>query len=164
MTYEARRPARLSAVLAILCALLSTIGFAVAGVIPTGGEAYPLTGWGIVIACFAISAIFLNRAIKDPVQARADASGLWSILYSETTIPWDAIEGINLLRIKRQAILRVKLRNATAFPPKPGVFNAIAAIDNKLAYGDFGINPTYYDHGIQQLVATVQHYRPDLTI
>ena len=29
-------------------------------------------------------------------------------------------------------------------------------------FGDFGINTTYFDHGLDELLAAVRHYRPDL--
>lgn len=166
MVYEARQPVRLNYILAILCASLSILGLLVAGVIPTESTtnhgAYPLTGWGIFAACLGVAAIFVQRARDNRVLVRANAYGLYSKLYSDATIPWDAIEGIQLLRIKSQSILRVKLRDKQAWPSRAGVVRLFGALDNALGFGDFGINPTFYDRGIQALVDTMLHYRPDL--
>ena len=166
MLYEARQPPRLNYVLAVMCILLSLLGFLVAGVIPTESTtkygAYPLAGWGIVIACFAVAAVFLRRASDKSVIVRADANGLYSRLYSDATIPWAAIAGVQLLHLKRQSVLRVKLVDKKAYPAKPGFARAFGALDNAVSFGDFGINPSFYDRGIRDLLAAVGHYRPDL--
>jgi hypothetical protein len=165
MLYEARRPARLNYILAILCASLSIIGFFVAGIIPsasTANGAYPLTGLGIIMVCLAPAVVFLRRARDNSVIIRADADGLYSRQYSDATIPWSAIAGVKILRFKNQSVLRVKLHDKAAWPCKSRLGQMIGALDNALSYGDFGINPSYYDHGMRSLVAAVQHYRPDL--
>ena len=141
MTYEARWARGIHIGLAIAVALLSILGFAVAGVIPTESGSYPLVGWAIVGACFAAAAIFVRRAMDDSVQARVDASGVWTIRRKEL-VPWSEIERFSWMRAGFQRIARFKRRGA----------------------GEFGINTTFYDHGIDALVAAVREHRPDLLV
>lgn len=165
MLYEARQPVRFNYIMAALCTLLSILGFLVAGVIPsestTNHGADPLVGWGIVIVCVAVAAIFVRRASDRRVLVRADANGLYSRLYSDTTIPWSAIAGVRLLHFRNFSILRVKLVDPRAWPGKGGV---VGALDNRVSYGELGINPRFYDHGVRELFATIVHYRPDLAV
>ena len=53
MVYEARHSPMVNYALAGACPLLSVLGFAAAGVIPTNSGSYPVVGWAIVAACFA---------------------------------------------------------------------------------------------------------------
>jgi len=140
MTYEARHSVPIDLGLAAACALLSILGFAVAGVIPTNSGEYPAVGWGIVAACFALAAFFALRTRNREVQARADAAGVFERRYGET-VPWDRIESLTVLRAGIQRIARFKLRDGGK---------------------TIGINTTFYDHGIKDLVNAVRAHRPDL--
>jgi len=166
MLYEARHPVRLNYILAGLSASLSSIGFLVAGIIPsastTAHGAYPLAGLVIVTACLAASGVFLRRAHDKSVVIRADAEGLYSRRYSDATIPWASIAGVKVLRQKNQSILRVKLHDKTAWPCRSRLGRVMGMLDNTVSYGHLGINPSYCDRGMQALVLAVQHYRPDL--
>ena len=140
MTYEARHSVPIDLGLAIACALLSILGFAVAGVIPTRSGEYPAAGWGIVAACFALAAFFALRTRNRHVQARVDASGVYTRRHGET-VPWEAIESFTVMRIGIQRLANFK-RN-----------------DGGKAVG---INTTFYDSGINTLYDAVQSHRPDL--
>ena len=97
MVYEARQSPKLNYLLAGACLLLSLLGFAAAGVIPTASGSYPLVGWTIA-----------SYAVANPLK------------------------------------------------------RAAGALDRGMGFGHFGINTTFYDHGLDELLATVRHYRPDL--
>ena len=137
--YEARHARNLNYVLIGGCLLLSLIGFAAAGVIPTASGTSPLVGWAIVAACLAAAIVFFRRAADDRPQARVDAAGIWSRRIGE--IPWDRIVAFYVLRSGIQRIARFELRDPA---------------------GTVGINTTFYDCGINDLVAAVRHHRPDL--
>jgi hypothetical protein len=139
MIYEARHWPRLNQLLAGACALLSILGFAVAGVIPTRSGSYPLVGWAIVVACFAAAALFARRAMNDKVQARVDENGVLAPS-SDRPVPWDRIVSLLLIRAGIQRIVRFEVRDARTF----------------------GINTTFYDRGVDELLAAIRHYRPDL--
>jgi len=143
MAYEARHSAGIAYALAAACLLLSLIGFVAAGVIPSestaGGGANPLVGWAIVAAAFAAAAIFVRRALDRSPQARVDGDGVWSKKVGRT-VPWSEIGGFHLLRAGIQRIARFERRGESTF----------------------GINTTFYDRGIADLVAAVRHHRPDL--
>jgi hypothetical protein len=140
MVYEARHSATVNYGLIAACLLLSVLGFAAAGVIPTQSGAYPAVGWGIVAACFAAAALFLLRARDRNVQARADAAGVYARRYGGETVAWDRIESLTVLRAGIQRIARFKLKDGKTL----------------------GINTTFYDSGIKDLLAAVRAYRPDL--
>lgn len=140
MTYEARHSMPIDYGLAAACVLLSVLGFAVAGVIPTHSGEYPAAGWGIVAACFALAAFFALRTRNRAVQARVDGSGVYTARAGET-VPWGAIESLTILRLGIQRVATFK-RN-----------------DGGKAVG---INTTFYDHGIRELAEAVRAHRPDL--
>lgn len=142
MIYEARHAIGINYGLAAACLLLSLLGFAAAGVIPTAstrGGAYPLAGWAIVGACFAAAAVFVRRALDRSPQARVDANGIWSRKLGRT-VPWSEITGFHVLRAGIQRIARFERSGDSTF----------------------GINTTFYDRGITDLAAAVRHHRPDL--
>ncbi|MEA3018236.1 MAG: hypothetical protein QOI38_2958 [Sphingomonadales bacterium] len=144
MVYEARHAKGINWGLAVAVALLSILGFAAAGVIPTEstrvGGSYPLVGWAIVVACFAASFVFVRRAMDDTIHIRIDERGVWTPRTGPDPIAWGEIGGVYVIRAGIQRIARFK-RNGGR---------------------DFGINTTFYDRGIDQLVAAVRHHRPDL--
>ncbi|HYJ31151.1 MAG TPA: hypothetical protein VEW25_12520 [Allosphingosinicella sp.] len=140
MIYEARQAKRIHYGLAVAVLLLSTLGFAAAGIIPTESGSNPLVGWTIVAACFAAAAVFIRRAMDDSVQARIDDKGIWSRRAGSDATPWAEIDHFYAMRAGIQRIARFTRKNGTTF----------------------GINTTFYDRGITDLVAAVRHYRPDL--
>jgi hypothetical protein len=143
VTYEARNRRGANYALAAATLALSLLGFVAIGVIPTRstevGGTYPLAGWLIVAACFGAAFVFIKRSMDRTVQARADENGIYSLGLGET-VPWADITGVLLLHAGVQKILRFDRKDAATF----------------------GINTTYYDRGIGDLLATVRHYRPDL--
>ncbi len=140
MIYEARNSKPVHLALAVATALLSILGLAVAGVIPTNSGEYPAFGWAIVIICLLAASYFVKVALSDTVQARIDQHGIWSRLSAKETVPWDDIESLSVLRAGIQRIARFGRRSG----------------------GKFGINATFYDRKIDALVAAVRHYRPEL--
>jgi hypothetical protein len=143
MTYEARHAAGIHYALAGACILLSILGFLAAGVIPSAstanGGANPLVGWAIVAAAFAAAAMFVRRALDRSPQARIDGDGIWSRKLGRT-VPWREVTGFHLLRAGIQRIARF----------------------DRSSDSTFGINTTFYDRGIADLIAAVRHHRPDL--
>ena len=143
MDYEARHSARIHWALAVACVLLSILGFVTAGVIPSEstrvGGSYPLVGWAIVGACFGAAAVFVRRATDGSPQVRIDSSGVWTSRRKEL-VPWSEIERFFWMRAGFQRIARFGRRGA----------------------GEFGVNTTFYDRGMDALVAAVRHHRPDL--
>ena len=159
------RPSRRSAwILAGLCFALSIIGWVAMGVIPSASTrdhgAYPLTGLAIVLGCFGAAAVFLRRGAGDVVRIRADASGLLVPSFSPQTIPWDAIIGFEWYRNGVQQIIRFALHDAAAFERATGPAAAMERLEGS-SYGDFGVNMSYLDHNLDQLLAVLCHYRPD---
>jgi hypothetical protein len=141
MTYEARHAKSLNYVLIGGCLLVSLIGFAAAGVIPTASGTSPLVGWAIVAACLAAAIVFFRRAADDRPQARVDGAGVWSRRLGREPIPWDRIAAFYVLRAGIQRIARFELRDPAR---------------------TVGINTTFYDRGIGDLIAAVRAHRPDL--
>ena len=142
MIYEARHSPGLNTLLAGACLLLSLLGFAAAGVIPTASGSYPLVGWGIVAACFLAALVFVRRALDRNVQARIDARGVYARRLAAEPIPWDEIAGFQVIAAGIQRIARFGRSGPSA--------------------RQFGINTTFYDRGINDLLAAVRHHRPDL--
>ena len=140
MVYEARHSPMINYALAGACLLLSVLGFAAAGVIPTNSGSNPPVGWAIVAACLLAALVFLRRALDRGVQARIDERGVWSRRLGAAPVPWAEMESLHVLRAGIQRIARFKRRGGV----------------------DFGINATFYDRGIADLLAAVRHYRPDL--
>jgi hypothetical protein len=139
MVYEAHHARGINYGLAAACILLSILGLAVAGVIPTKSGSYPLVGWAIVLACFAAAFVFVRRTRDGQPQARVDGAGVYSRKLG-TTVPWSEVTGVHVLVSGIQRIARFERRGA----------------------GTFGINTTFYDRGIADLLAAVRHHRPDL--
>lgn len=162
MVYEARPSTKANYLLAGACLLLSILGFAAAGVIPTRSGEYPLVGWTIVAACFGAAFVFLRRARDGGVQVRIDEKGIFVPKHSAEVIPWDQVTGVLLIRAGIQRIVRFALRDPERYAATGAVRRATGAIDAGLGFGHFGINTTFYDRGIDDLLATVRHYRPDL--
>ena len=162
MVYEARPAMRANYLLAGACILLSSIGFAAAGVIPNKSGYYPVTGWSIVAACFACAFIFLRRAFGRTVEARIDARGVYAPRFSSEPVPWERIAAVLPLRMGVQRIVRFALTPDVPQAANGAAMRAVGAIDKGLGFGDFGINATYLDPGIDALLAAVRHYRPDL--
>jgi len=140
MIYEARNSRPVHLALAVATALLSILGLAVAGVIPTNSGEYPAVGWTIVIVCVLVAIYFVKVALSDTVQARIDQQGIWSRLSAKETVRWDEIESMSLLRVGIQRLANFRTRSGEKF----------------------GINATFYDKKIDALVETVRRYRPDL--
>jgi hypothetical protein len=162
MIYEARQATKINYVLAGACALLSLIGFAVAGVIPTKSGYDPLVGWSIVAACFACAFVFLRRAFGRKVEARIDGRGVYAPRFSPEPVPWARIRSVLPMRMGTQRIVRFELMPDAPNEAENPLMRAAGAIDKGLGFGDFGINTTYLDHGQGALLAAVRHYRPDL--
>jgi hypothetical protein len=162
MVYEGRPSTRINYLLAAACALLSVLGFAAAGAIPTQSGAYPLVGWPIVAACFAAAFVFLRRAIGGGVQARIDERGIFVPKHSAETMPWDQIIGVLPIRAGIQRIVRFALRDPERYAATGAIRRATGALDAGLGFGHFGINTTFYDRGMDELLSVVRHYRPDL--
>jgi hypothetical protein len=164
MIYEARHARRFNIVLAILCLLLSLLGFAVAGVIPTQSGSYPMLGWAIVLACFAAAFIFVRRALDRQPLVRIDSAGLYARNVAPQPLPWDQIAGVQTMRAGVQQIVRFVLRDPSALTGAGPLKRAVGAADRAMSFGHFGINPTYYDRGVADLLAAIRHYRPDLAV
>lgn len=140
MRYEARHAVGINYGLVAACLALSVLGFAVAGVIPTQSGSYPLAGWAIVGACFAAALVFLLRTRNREVQARVDAAGVYERRSGET-VAWDRIESLTVLRAGIQRIARFKRKDGGR---------------------TIGINTSFYDHGLAELLEAVHAHRPDL--
>jgi hypothetical protein len=138
--YEARHATGINYGLAVACVLLSILGFAAAGVIPTQSGSYPLVGWAIVGACFAAAFVFVRRAKDDKVHIRIDEHGVWTPRTGSTPVPWSEISSVYVLRAGIQRIARF----------------------DRTGGRNFGINTTFYDRGIADLIAAVRRHRPDL--
>ena len=162
MIYEARQSPRINYLLAGACMLLSLIGFAAAGVIPNESGYDPLVGWTIVVACLGAAFVFLRRAFGRKVEARIDGRGVYAPAFSPEPVPWDRIRSILPLRIGVQRIVGFELAEGAPNAAANPLMRAAGAVDRGLGFGDFGINTTYYDHGLEALLAAVRHYRPDL--
>ena len=162
MVYEARPAVRANYLLAGACVLLSSIGFAAAGIIPNNSGYYPVTGWSIVAACFACAFIFLRRTFGRKVEARIDARGVYAPRFSSEPVPWERIRAVLPLRMGIQRIVRFALTEDAPQTADHALMRAAGAVDKGLGFGDFGINATYLDPGMDALLATVRHYRPDL--
>jgi hypothetical protein len=162
VVYEGRPSPRSNYLLAGACLLLSILGFAAAGVIPTQSGSYPLVGWPIVAACFGAAFVFVRRARAGGVQARIDERGIFVPKHSAEIIPWDQITGMLPIRAGIQRMVRFQLRDPERYAATGAIRRATGAIDSGLGFGHFGINTTFYDRGIADLLATVRHYRPDL--
>lgn len=142
MVYEARQSPKLNSLLAAACLALSILGFAAAGVIPTQSGSYPLVGWAIVGACFAAAFVFVRRAMGGTIEARLDENGVYARRLGPAPVPWDEIAAFHVIAAGIQRIARFGRTGPSA--------------------RQFGINTTFYDRGIADLVAAVRHYRPDL--
>ena len=140
MVYEARQSPGLNWALAGACALLSLLGFAAAGVIPTESGSNALVGWAIVAASFLAAAVFVKRALDREPQARIDERGVWTRRNGPDPVPWSEIERVHVIRAGIQRIARF----------------------GRSGGSDFGVNTTFYDRGISDLLAAVRHHRPDL--
>ena len=144
MNYEARHNRGYNFGLAAAVLLLSLLGFVANGLIPTEstrvGGTYPLVGWLIVGACVAAAVVFVRRAFDGSVQARVDERGVYAKRLGADPVPWADITGILFLRAGIQRILRFDRTGAKTF----------------------GINSTFYDRGMGELLAAVRHHRPDL--
>ncbi|HVQ07726.1 MAG TPA: hypothetical protein VMS43_04760 [Allosphingosinicella sp.] len=162
MIYEARQSTRVNYLLAGACLLLSVLGFAAAGVIPTQSGSYPLVGWTIVAACFGAAFVFLRRARGGGVEARIDGNGIFVPAHSAETIPWGQITGVLPIRAGIQRIVRFALRDPERYAAAGAMRRTAGAVDAGLGFGHFGINTTFYDRGMDDLLATVRHHRPDL--
>jgi hypothetical protein len=162
MIYEARQATKLNYMLAGACLLLSLIGFAAAGVIPNNSGYYPVVGWSIVGACFAVAFIFLRRAFARKVEARIDGRGVYAPRFSPEPVPWDRIRSILPMRMGVQRIVRFELAAGAPNEAADPLMRAAGALDRGMGFGNFGINTTYLDPGMDALLATVRHYRPDL--
>lgn len=139
MVYEARWSRPIHVALAIAVLLLSILGFAAAGVIDTGSKPNPGVGWGIVAACAIVALVFLRRVFDQNVQARADQSGVYSRRLG-SLVPWSEIERVYVIVSGIQRVARFERRGASTF----------------------GINTTFYDRGVAELLAAVRAHRPDL--
>jgi hypothetical protein len=160
MTFEARHPTRLSIVLAVACGLLALMGVWIA-LVGSAGEAWPLTGAVITIACLGASAIFVRRAMTKEVQMRIDATGVdWTKL--KRPIPWDQIVDAKIVWMRRRPLLCVALRNPEAYPLKSAIGRTLAVADGALGFGHMGLNVLNLDRSFDDMVAAVRHYRPDL--
>ena len=140
MIYEARHAKGMNYGLAVAVLLLSILGFAVAGVIPTESGSYPLVGWAIVGACFGAAFVFFRRARDSTVHIRIDERGVWTPRTGPDPIPWSEFSRFWVIRAGIQRIARF----------------------SRTGGKDFGVNTTFYEPGIDQLVAAVRHHRPDL--
>lgn len=147
MVYEAHHSRGLNYGLAGACILLSILGFAAAGVIQTQSGSNPALGWAIVLACFAAAFIFFRRAADRSPQARIDEQGVYARRFGAKTVPWASISGVQGMRSGIQRIVRFDVRDPAAPVARP----------RKL-----GINTSFYDHGMDELMAAVRHHRPDL--
>ena len=141
MTYEARHAKGVNYALIAGCLLVSLVGFA-AALRPAKDGSEHFIGWVIVGASLAAALIFLRRAADRNVQARADAAGIYSRRYGEEPVPWSRIASVHVLRSGIQRIARFELRD----PPGKTL----------------GVNTTFYDRGIDDLLAAVRQHRPDL--
>ena len=166
MVYEARPSARFNYALAGACVLLSLLGFVAAGVIPSEstrvGGTYPLVGWAIVAGCLLAALEFLRRATRRGLRVRLDEKGLLVPSYSPETVPWGELTGVQPLRLGVQRIVRFALRDPALYPAAGKVMRAAGKVDAGLGFGHMGVNVTYCEPGIAELLATVRHYRPDL--
>jgi hypothetical protein len=162
MVYEARQSQELNYLLAGACLLLSILGFAAAGVIPTQSGSYKLVGWAIVAACFAAAFVFVRRAMGGGVQARIDGRGVYAPAFSAEPVPWDRIRSLLPLRAGIQRIVRFELDDPASYASANPIKRAAGALDSGMGFGHFGINTTFYDRGQDELLAAVRHYRPDL--
>jgi hypothetical protein len=144
MIYEARHAKGINWGLAVAVALLSILGFVAAGVIPSEstrvGGSYPLVGWAIVGACLAAAFVFVRRAMDHKVHIRIDERGVWTPKTGPDPIPWSEISRVWVIRAGIQRIARF----------------------SRTGGKDFGINTTFYDRGVDDLIAAVRHHRPDL--
>jgi len=140
MVYEARQSRGFHLGLAVACVLLSILGFATAGVIPTASGSSPAVGWGIVAACFAAAFIFVRRGLDTAPQVRIDERGVWTVKTGAEPVPWSEIDRVTPMRAGFQRIVTFGRRGGRSF----------------------GINCTFYDRGMADLVAAIRHHRPDL--
>ena len=93
-----------------------------------------------------IAAGILVLALGDRnVRARVDGNGIYARQLSPNPVPWSQVTGAHVIRFGFQRLARFDIRD-----PAAGRTTT------------FGINTTYYDRGMAELIAAVRHHRPDL--
>jgi hypothetical protein len=166
MVYESFHLRRFNIVMAILCGLLSILGFCVNGVIPTASTrdhgAYPLAGWLMVATCFAVAAIFLRRAFDPRPLIRIDRHGIWARSWSDATVPWDQITRAHRVRVKNQVTLGFDLKDPAAWPARNPLHRLASRLNRATGFGTMTVNVTYMTGGPAPLIAAIRHFRPDL--
>jgi len=164
--FAARNNPRINYVGVGAVALLSLLGFILAGVIPTESTrnygAYPLLGWSWIAVSALLIAILLRRARDPRSQLEISALGLWVRGTTPALIPWEEITGTSLYGLPRGGcVLRVALRNP-AILQRTAVTSGFAALEGKVSGGDFGINPRLWDRSLDEIVEAIAFFRPGL--
>lgn len=166
MVYEAYQAKKFFLVLAILCVLLSVLGFFVSGIIPSAstanGEASPLVGGLIIAGCFGMAATFVWRALDKKPQLRLDQNGIWYRPYSDAVIPWEEVVSCQVARVYNQRIVQLNLRDPDAYPSKNRFTRATAGMNKAMGFAGVGIAATNLSGGPDGVLHAIAHYRPDL--
>jgi hypothetical protein len=116
-------------------------------------------GW-LASVFFGFAGIVGARRLFDRSdQLVIDRNGIFWRHWSETTIPWSAIESFSRHSIRRQQFLSLHLKSPAMFP-RSGAGGWVGNLNRGLGFGDIALTVAGTDRSFDELVEAIDRYAP----
>jgi hypothetical protein len=153
-------PSRLALMLLAAAAFVA-LGLWIAGLFgppPKPGREW--LGWLAAVFFGFAGIVGVRRLFDRSDQLVIDRNGIFWRHWSETTIPWSAIDSFSTHSIRRQHFLSLHLKSPAMFPRSgPGGF--VGSLNRGLGFGDIALTVAGTDRSFDELVEAIDRYAPE---
>lgn len=115
-------------------------------------------GW-LCLAVFGLAFIlWIPKLLETEEQLRIDRQGIRYTIWSDATIPWNAITDVTTGSVNGQKSIVLHLRQPTQFPGR-GLAGLLYAVNRKLSGGDISISLAGTDRTYDAAMSAIDYFR-----
>jgi len=118
-----------------------------------------IAGWA-GIAFFGLCGLgWSRRLFKAGLEMRIDGNGIWWRRWSDQTIPWSAVERIDVMQMRNQRFVSLFLKDPKAFPSTT-ILGKLAGANKAMGFGDIVLTSMGSDQSFDAMMAAVERFEP----
>jgi hypothetical protein len=136
------------------------------GIVLEVGRFADLSSWVAYLCMLRCPVVLLQtiqRGRRNGPELVMDENGLWWHYWSADVLPWKAFERAQVKSLNGEPTLALWLHDPASHKRKWAV-TLFSNLNRSLGWGDLYLNTLASNASFEEMLATVQHYRPDLNL
>lgn len=118
-----------------------------------------IAGWAGIVFFGLCGLGWSRRLFQSGLEMRIDSNGVYWRRWSDQTIPWSAIERIDMMRMRNQRFVGLFLKDPKAFPSST-ILGKAAGANKAMGFGDIALTPMGSDKSFDEMAAAVERFAP----